>query len=99
MTLETSFPAVLSAERERGEVAVAGIGTLDLAAPERDGIRRVDVREIDPALAALARQPLAAAFRYRRTSATPPSLALEVRRFPDAPVLAAVAERATATTS
>jgi Carboxypeptidase regulatory-like domain len=98
LTLETSFPAVLSAERERGEVAVAGIGTLDLAAPERDGIRRVDVREIDPALAALARQPLAAAFRYRRTSATPPSLALEVRRFPDAPVLAAVAERATATT-
>jgi hypothetical protein len=98
LTLETGFPAVPAAERERGEVAVAGIGTLDLAAPERDGIRRVDVREIDPALAALARQPLAAAFRYRRTAATPPSLALEVRRFPDAPVLAAVAERATATT-
>jgi hypothetical protein len=98
LTLETGFPAVPAAERERGEVAVAGIGTLDLAAPERDGIRRVDVREIDPALAALARQPLAAAFRYRRTAATPPSLALEIRRFPDAPVLAAVAERATATT-
>jgi hypothetical protein len=96
--LETGFPTVPSAERERGEVAVAGIGTLDLAAPERDGIRRVDIREIDPALAALARQPLSAAFRYRRTSAAPPSLALEISRFPDAPVLAAVAERATATT-
>jgi hypothetical protein len=77
---------------------VQGVGTLELASPERDGIRRVDVREIDPALAALARQPLAAAFRYRRTSAVPPSLALDIRRFPDAPVLAAVAERATVTT-
>jgi Carboxypeptidase regulatory-like domain len=97
-TLETGFPALPSAERERGEVAVAGIGTLDLAAPERAGIRRVDVREVDPALAALSRQPLAAAFRYRRAAAAPPSLALEIRRFPDAAVLAAVAERATATT-
>jgi hypothetical protein len=97
-TFETDFPSLPSAERERGEVAVAGIGTLDLTAPDRDGIRRVDVREIDPALASLARQPLSAAFRYRRTPATPLSLALEVRRFPNAPVLAAVAERATATT-
>ncbi len=96
--LETGFPAIPAAERERGEVAVEGVGTLELASPERDGIRRVDVREIDPALASLARQPLAAAFRYRRTSAVPPSLALDIRRFPDAPVLAAVAERATATT-
>jgi hypothetical protein len=102
--LETGFPAIPAAERERGEVAVEGVGTLELGpqigADERrsDGLRRVDVREIDPALAALARQPLAAAFRYRRTSAVPPSLALDIRRFPDAPVLAAVAERATATT-
>ncbi len=96
--LETGFPAIPAAERERGEVAVEGVGTLELASPERDGIRRVDVREIDPALAALARQPLAAAFRYRRTSAVPPSLALDVRRFPDASVLAAIAERATVTT-
>ncbi len=96
--LETGFPAIPAAERERGEVAVEGVGTLELASPERDGIRRVDVREIDPALAALARQPLAAAFRYRRTSAVPPSLALDIRRFPDASVLAAIAERATVTT-
>ena len=75
-----------------------GVGTLDLTAPERPGIRRVDVREINPALVSLARQPLASAFRYRRTSAAPPSLTLDVQRFPDAAVLAAVAESAVATT-
>jgi hypothetical protein len=101
---ETGFPAVPLAERERGEIAVERVGTLEVTPPadadarKPDGLRRVDIREINPALAALARQPLAAAFRYRRTSATPPSLALDVRRFPDAPVLAAVAERAVATT-
>jgi Carboxypeptidase regulatory-like domain len=97
-SLDTGFPSVPAAERERGEIAVEGVGTLDLAAPERPGIRRVDVREINPALASLARQPLASAFRYRRQSTAPPSLALDVQRFPDAAVLAAVAERAVATT-
>jgi hypothetical protein len=96
--LETGFPSVPAAERERGEIAVEGVGTLDLTAPERPGIRRVDVREINPALVSLARQPLASAFRYRRTASAPPSLTLDVQRFPDAAVLAAVAERAVATT-
>jgi hypothetical protein len=96
--LETGFPSVPAAERERGEIAVEGVGTLDLTAPERPGIRRVDVREINPALVSLARQPLASAFRYRRTASAPPSLTLDVQRFPDAAVLAAVAESAVATT-
>ncbi|HEX2443334.1 MAG TPA: carboxypeptidase-like regulatory domain-containing protein [Vicinamibacterales bacterium] len=96
--LDTGFPSVPNAERERGEIAVEGVGTLDLTTPERPGIRRVDVREINPALVSLARQPLASAFRYRRTSAVPPSLTLDVQRFPDAAVLAAVAESAVATT-
>ena len=97
-TLETGFPTLPSAQRETGEVAVEGLGTLAVAAPEIPGLRRMDVREIDPALASAARQSLLAAFRYQRVGDAPPSLALNVTRYPDAAVLAAVAERAVATT-
>ncbi len=97
-TLETGFPTLPSAQRETGEVAVEGLGTLAVAAPEIPGLRRMDVREVDPALASAARQSLLAAFRYQRVSDAPPSLALDVTRYPDAAVLAAVAERAVATT-
>src|SRR6185503_9858289 len=85
-------------QRETGEVAVEGLSTLAVSAPEIPGLRRMDVREIDPALASVARQSLLAAFRYQRVADAPPSLALNVTRYPDAAVLAAVAERAVATT-
>jgi hypothetical protein len=58
----------------------------------------MDVREVDPSLAAAARQALLAAYRYQRTGDAPPALRLDVRRFADSEVLAAVAERAVATT-
>jgi hypothetical protein len=58
----------------------------------------MDVREVDPALASASRQSLSSAFRYQRTADVPPTLTMEVKRFPDAAVLAAVAERAVATT-
>ena len=96
--LETSFPTVIAARRETGEVAVEGVGTLEIAPAAVPGLRRMDVREVDPALASAARQSLSAAFRYQRTADVPPTLTMEVRRFPDAPVLGAVAERAVATT-
>jgi hypothetical protein len=96
--LETGIPALPSAQRETGEIAVEGIGTLEIAVPETPGLRRMDVREVDPALASAARQALLAAFRYQRGSGAVPMLALGVTRFADAPVLAAVAERAIATT-
>jgi hypothetical protein len=97
-TLETSFPAVTAVRRETGEVAVEGIGTLEIAPTTVPGLRRMDVREIDPALASASRQSLSSAFRYQRTADVPPTLTMEVKRFPDAAVLAAVAERAVATT-
>jgi len=97
-TLETGFPTLPLAQRETGEVAVEGLSTLAVSAPEIPGLRRMDVREIDPALASVARQSLLAAFRYQRVADAPPSLALNVTRYPDAAVLAAVAERAVATT-
>ena len=97
--METGFPAVPSAQRETGEAAVEGVGTLEVTSPsETPGLRRMDVREVDPALVSAARQSLLSAFRYQRTGDAPPLLALDVRRFPDAGVLAAVAERAVATT-
>ena len=96
-TLTTSFPSVAAAQRETGEIAIEGIGTLEIAAAETPGLRRMDVREVDRALIAAARQALLSAYRYQRSTSVP-SLALNVTRFPDAAVLAAIAERAVATT-
>jgi hypothetical protein len=97
-TLESGFPTMPAAQRETGEVAIEGLGTLEVTSPEIPGLRRMDVREVDPSLAAAARQALLAAYRYQRTGDAPPALRLDVRRFADSEVLAAVAERAVATT-
>jgi hypothetical protein len=96
--LETGFVSLPTVQRERGEVAIEGTGTLELTAAEREGVQRIDVRELHLALQSLARQPMLAAFRYYRAGAARPGLALTVSRFDDAGVLAAVAEHATATT-
>jgi len=96
-SLDTGMVAVPGSQRERGEIAVEGVGTLELSAPDRDGLHRLDVRELDPTLQSLARLPILAAFRYQRT-ASPTALTLDVKRFADSGVLAAVADRAVATT-
>ena len=64
-------------QRERGEVAIEGVGTLDLTATERDGMHRIDVRELNPALQSLARLPVLSAFRYQRSAGPAPGLALD----------------------
>jgi hypothetical protein len=97
-TLDTGFAWLPDVQRERGEVAVEGVGTLELSAAERDGMHRIDVRELNSALQSLARLPILSAFRYQRSAAAPPVLALDVKRFADAGVLAAVVDRAVATT-
>jgi hypothetical protein len=96
--LDTGFPSVPGAQRETGEVAVEGTGTLEISSADVQGLRRVDVREVDPSLTSAARQSLLTAFRYQRGTSGVLSLALNVNRFPDAAVLAAIAERAVATT-
>lgn len=96
--LDTSFPTVPAAQRETGEVAIEGIGTLEIAAADNPALRRMDVREADPSLSSAARQSLLAAYRYQRGATGVPTLACNVTRFPDAAVLAAIAERAVATT-
>jgi hypothetical protein len=95
---DTGFVSVPDAQRERGEVAIEGVGTLELSADERDPMHRIDVRELNQALQSLARLPVLSAFRYQRTPNAMPALALDVKRFADAGVLAAVADRAVATT-
>ena len=96
--LETGFPTVPAAQRETGEIAVEGLGTLEISAVDPPGLRRMDVREVDQALSSVARQSLLSAYRYQRSATGVPALALDVTRFPDAAVLAAIAERAVATT-
>jgi len=96
--LETTFATLPAAQRESGEVVLAGVGTLEIGAADNPGLKRVDVREVDRSLATAAGQSMLAAYRYQRVSAAPPALALDVTRFSDAPVLAALAERAVVTT-
>src|SRR5271170_4265617 len=90
--------AFKDAQRETGEVLVEGQGTLELTAKESGGLKRLDVKEVNPYLRALSRYSLQAAFRYHRQPNESPTLALEWTRFPDSSVLAAIAERATVTT-
>jgi len=97
-TLETGVVTVSDVLRERGEIAIEGVGTMDLTTADRDGMHRIDVRELQPALQSLARAGVLSAFRYQRTSGATPGLTLEAKRFADAGVLAAYAEHATATT-
>ena len=96
--VDTSFPTLSGAQREAGETAIEGAGTIDVTATGDDGLRRMDVRETHPSLRSLSRQPLVAAFRYQRRPSETRVLTLDVKRFADAPVIAAAAEHAVATT-
>ena len=107
--LDTGFVSLPEAQRERGEIAIEGVGTLELNAnsrgsgssadsPATGNVHRTDVRELNAALQSLARRPILSAFRYQRTAASPALLTMDVKRFADAGVLAAVADRAVATT-
>ena len=96
--VEPELPSIDGAQRETGEVAVEGLGTLELLATEAGGLRRMDVRETAEPLRGLAREALLAAFRYQRRADAPPKLTLDVKRYPNAAVLAALAERAVVTT-
>jgi hypothetical protein len=85
-------------QRERGEIAIEGVGTLELATTERGAVHRMDVRELNRALQSLAERPIMSAFRYQRNAGGSIGVAIDVKRFADAGVLAAVADRAVATT-
>jgi hypothetical protein len=86
------------AQRETGEALVEGEGTMELRATEGGVLKRIDVKETNSYLRALAHSSLHAAFRYHRQPSDPPSLVLEWNRFPDAGVIAAAAELVEVTT-
>ncbi len=92
------FLSFKDSQRETGEVLVEGTGAMELTATEGGGLKRMDLKEVNPYLRSLARFPLQAAFRYHRQPTEIPTLALEWTRFPDSSVLAAVAEHAVVTT-
>ena len=96
--VDAPFLGFKETQRETGEVLVEGAGTMELTATEGGGLKRMDLKEINPYLRSLARFPLQAAFRYHKQPAETPTLALGWVRFPDSSVLAAVAERAVVTT-
>jgi hypothetical protein len=93
-----ALPWLEGSQRETGDVAVEGVGALELAVPEQRPLTRIDVGELSAALTALAHEPILAAYRYQRRAAEAVTLAFDATRFPDAAVLAAAADRVTATT-
>lgn len=95
---DAPFVSFKNAQRETGEILVEGTGAMELTAKESGGLKRLDVKEVNSNLRALARFPLQAAFRYHRQPAETPSLSLDWVRFPDSSVLAAVADWAIVTT-
>jgi hypothetical protein len=95
---DAPFLSFKDSQRETGEVLVEGTGAMELTATEGGGLKRMDLKEVNPYLRSLARFPLQAAFRYHRQPTEAPTLALEWTRFPDSNVLAAVAEHAMVTT-
>jgi hypothetical protein len=95
---ELALPGFHASQRETGEVLIEGEGTMELAAAEHGGLRRMDVKEGSAQLRALAKHGVHASFRYMKHAGEAPALAMEWTRFPDTPVAAAVAERAQVTT-
>src|SRR6185312_10689457 len=95
---DAPFLTFKDTQRETGEVLVEGTGAMELTATEGGGLKRMDLKEVNPYLRSLSRFPLQAAFRYHRQPTEIPTLALDWTRFPDSNVLAAVAENAVVTT-
>ena len=95
---DAPFVSFKGAQRETGELLVEGAGTMEITAKEGGGLKRMDVKEVNPYLRSLAHYPPQAAFRYHRQPSETPTLALDWVRFPDGSVLAAVAESAVVTT-
>ena len=95
---DAPFVGFIDTQRETGEVLVEGTGAMELTATEGGGLKRMDLKEVNPYLRSLARFPLQSAFRYHRQPTEAPTLAMEWTRFPDSTVLAAVAEHAVVTT-
>ena len=97
-TADVAAVSFAGAQRETGEIVVEGEGTMELTAKESGGLKRMDAKEASPYLRGMAHQSMQAAFRYHRQPGESPALALSWTRFPEASLLAAIAQSATVTT-
>ena len=89
-----TLPAIrlTGAKQERGYVAIARAGNIELSPQAMEGINRIDVRELPEALSASAiGTPAVLAFKYHQH---PYRVTLTMTRHQDHAVLAAIAERA-----
>lgn len=82
---------VIGVKQERGYVAVARAGSIELTPQTVEGINRVDVRELPEELRASAGAPIMLAFKYQQH---PYVGTLTLTHHQDHAVLAAIAERA-----
>ncbi len=77
-------------KQQRGDVAVARSGNLELSPKITEGISRIDVRELPDALRSSIDSPVLLAFRYHQPAY---QLILALTRHQDHPVLSAIAEQ------
>ena len=77
-------------KQERGYLAVARSGSVELSPETAEGINRVDVRELPEPLRDAMGSPATLAFKYHQH---PYRVSLALTRHDDHPVLAAIAER------
>jgi hypothetical protein len=92
------LPWLDGVQREMGEVAIEGVGTMELVAEEKGALHRIDASELNQTLQTMAREAVLAAFKYQRRTGEAVTVELNVTRFPESAVLAAVADRAIVTT-
>jgi hypothetical protein len=95
---QVPLPWLDGVQREMGEVAIEGVGTMELAAEEKGALHRIDASELNATLQTMAREAVLAAFKYQRRTPDAVMVDLKVTRFPESAVLAAVADRAVVTT-
>jgi len=86
---------LIGAKQERGYIAVARAGNIEVNPQEVEGITRIDARELPDLLTTSVATPAVLAFRYPQH---PYQILVGVTRHQDHPVLAAIAERAELTT-
>ena len=77
--LDTGLPGVRGAQRENGEVAIEAGGTIEISSPDMPGLRRVDVRELDPTVSSIARDALLAGYRHQHAGDEPLAHTVNVR--------------------
>lgn len=82
--------ALVGVKQERGYVAIAREGSIELATRVVEGVNRIDVKELPPALRMMTGSPAVLAFKYHQQ---PYRVLLGLTRHQDHPVLAAIAER------